>query len=39
MRVVQDVPCDLRGTRAAAKLEKWLTDNGYKVTWVNLPRQ
>ena len=39
MRVMQELPRDLRGTRAAVKLQTWLTDNGYAIRWVELPRQ
>lgn len=39
LRIVQELPRDLRGTRAAVKLQTWLTDNECKLTWVNLPRQ
>lgn len=39
MRIVQPLPRDLRGTRGAAKLEKWLQDGGYGIRWVEMPRQ
>jgi hypothetical protein len=39
MRIVQELPRDLRGTRAAAKLTGWLGDCGYQSRWIELPRQ
>lgn len=39
VRVRQEKPINLQGTRAAAKLQKWLRDGGYRLRWVEVPRK
>ncbi|NOU04736.1 MAG: hypothetical protein HOO99_00995 [Hyphomicrobiaceae bacterium] len=39
LRIRQGRPVSLQGTRAAARLQKWLQDGSYRIRWVEVPRK